>query len=413
MANIVKYIMLPLKTMYELISSANAKLHHRIVSCDLPLVKGTNLFKNMEQEDFKDMVKSAVTVEFKNGDTIVHEGDVGDELYIIKSGTARVFINDMNALKIPLKQLGKGDYFGEQAILGKTNQMRNSTVEATSKLFLIKINGKFFSQSINTDQQLKSRLEMEKFKQELHIMSHSSGIHNSRIEAILAQIKHPVILEFRNSEYIFKVGDKPDNVYMILQGKVKLLVPDKNNGSFAKLLLNRGQLFGELGVIKETPRRATAIAQSNLKLLSIDGSYFKSSVSVTADFITMLSTLQQIYQLPMRGTVEQYVGNLPDLGSAIINIYKLDDGRTIHSSKVLKEDIFTMAIVDAHCELRFNYSDGDNQLEIETADQRLIGIKAYGHWDTLPGMCRILLDNEALSEDDLTLFQTTGKLRQE
>ena len=413
MANIVQYIMNPLKTMYELIVSANARLHHRTASCDIPLIRGTNLFKNMRSTDFADMVKSAVIVEYAIGDIILQEGDVGDELYIIKSGTARVYINDMNALKIPLKQLVKGDYFGEQAILGKTNQMRNSTVEATSKLSLIKINGKYFSQSINTDQQLKARLEMEKYKQELHIMSQSTGVHNSKIESILEKIERPTILEFRNSEYIFKAGDKSDNVYMILQGKVKLLVPDKNNGSFAKLLLNRGQLFGELGVIKDAPRRATAIAQSNLKLLSIDGSYFKTDVSVTADFITMVSTLQQIYQLPMRGTVEQYIGNLPELGSAIINIYKLDDGRTIHSSKVMKEDIFTMAIVDSPCEDRFQYSDGDNHLEIETTGKRLVGIKAYGHWDTLPGMCRILLDNEALTESDLVLFQTTGKLKQD
>jgi CRP-like cAMP-binding protein len=357
------------------------------------------------------MLLSVQLKKFNAGETIISEGEQGNDLFIIAEGSACVYTKDMNDVKITLKQLAKGDYFGEQAILGKIHRTRNSNIEALTDTTVIQIGGDYFSKALQSDASLKSQLEDKEFKQALNIMSVSSGFHNN-IESILAKIENPKIVEFRNNEYIFRAGDKPDYVYMILQGKVKLLIPDKKSGAFYKLLLNRGHLFGELSIIKDAPRSATAIAHSNLKLLAIDGSYFKNDISITADFKSMISTLQQIYELPMRGTVEQYVGDVSGLGNAILNIYKLDDGRQVLSSRILKQDIFTMARAeDNPAPAIYQYSNGSDHIELEVTDHHLIGIKAYGNWEALPELCRILLDNEIIEDTKLENFQLTGKIK--
>ena len=40
------------------------------------------------------------------------EGDVGEEFFLIESGTAIAVKRDINGHETVVKQLGKGDYFG-------------------------------------------------------------------------------------------------------------------------------------------------------------------------------------------------------------------------------------------------------------------------------------------------------------
>ena len=48
------------------------------------------------------------------GSAIIKEGDVGDKFYILESGEAEAF---KRGEEKPLKTYGKGDYFGELALL--------------------------------------------------------------------------------------------------------------------------------------------------------------------------------------------------------------------------------------------------------------------------------------------------------
>ena len=52
---------------------------------------------------------------FKSGDTIIREGDPGEDFFLLESGEAEVYKAD--AGPGPVKQYKKGDYFGELALL--------------------------------------------------------------------------------------------------------------------------------------------------------------------------------------------------------------------------------------------------------------------------------------------------------
>ena len=57
-----------------------------------------------------------ITREYKKGDVIIKEGDLGREMFIIKSGSVDVIKRD-DKKDIVLATLEKGDFFGEMAIL--------------------------------------------------------------------------------------------------------------------------------------------------------------------------------------------------------------------------------------------------------------------------------------------------------
>lgn len=178
------------------------------------------------------------------------------------------------------------------------------------------------------------------------------------------------------------------------------------------MLLHRGTLFGELGAIKEAPRAATAIAHSSLRLLAVKCDNFKRNVVQNPQLQQVMSTLQQTYEIPRRGIVDQYIGNVQGKGDSITNIYKLEDGRIVTSAKLLKQDIFTMATSNVKSEMCYQYKKDSVWIELDVTDNRLVGIRAYGLWGNLPDLCELLFDNKIITETAFEKFVLTGVLDQ-
>ena len=65
-------------------------------------------------------------VHFAAGETIFHEGDPGDYLYIIVAGEVEVIRERPGQSETMLNRLGPGEYFGEMALV--SNEPRNATI---------------------------------------------------------------------------------------------------------------------------------------------------------------------------------------------------------------------------------------------------------------------------------------------
>ena len=84
-----------------------------------------------------------------------------------------------------------------------------------------------------------------------------------------APSKH--LAEFKDGEYVFREGDLGTEMYIIHEGKVEIL---SGSGSNEQLLsvLEKGDFFGEMSILEDLPRAASARALTNVKLLKINGS---------------------------------------------------------------------------------------------------------------------------------------------
>jgi serine/threonine-protein kinase len=67
-------------------------------------------------------------VHFAKGDLIIQEGNVGDHAYIIVMGRCEVFKTTAEGERTPIRTIGRGDCFGETAIM--TAAPRTASVEA-------------------------------------------------------------------------------------------------------------------------------------------------------------------------------------------------------------------------------------------------------------------------------------------
>ena len=66
---------------------------------------------------------------------------------------------------------------------------------------------------------------------------------------------------FDAKDIIFKEGDAPKNAYLIHMGAVEVVVGHSDGSTKIIDTLNPGEFFGEMALVDNLPRSATAIAK--------------------------------------------------------------------------------------------------------------------------------------------------------
>ena len=90
---------------------------------------------------------------------------------------------------------------------------------------------------------------------------------------------------FPKNTLIFSEGDEPDSLYIVLKGRVWILL---NNPDGKELVLNihkKGDYFGEMALIDDAPRSATAMTKEEVQLLVLRGNEFKNMLRKNPDMV--------------------------------------------------------------------------------------------------------------------------------
>jgi hypothetical protein len=87
--------------------------------------------------------RTLVEEEFAAGELIFQQGDVGRDVYVVKTGNVEVVHTRPGGETEVLKVLGPGDHFGEMALLGRSP--RNASVRAVSTARVFKMSGSNFA----------------------------------------------------------------------------------------------------------------------------------------------------------------------------------------------------------------------------------------------------------------------------
>ena len=100
---------------------------------------------------------------------------------------------------------------------------------------------------------------------------------------------------YRKSEVIFEEGTTGSDMYLIHSGRVQLSVRKNDNKQVPLVVLNPGDFFGEMALVDDSPRSATASAfEDNTELVVIDRPRFLFMVRQQPEFaLSLMHTLSQ------------------------------------------------------------------------------------------------------------------------
>jgi CRP-like cAMP-binding protein len=100
------------------------------------------------------------------------------------------------------------------------------------------------------------------------------------------------IVSFQHGDIVFNSGDSADYAYVIMDGAVDIIT-ETDSGPVVTDTLRQNQLIGELGLLNNTPRIATLIANGDLQAMKITAEMFfrilRENSEVALDVIRMLS----------------------------------------------------------------------------------------------------------------------------
>src|SRR5438093_12600080 len=96
----------------------------------IELLSRVPLFSELSREDLERISRVAVPRSFPPGVRVFHEGDHSDACFVVRSGDLRVTREHSDGRAIALATLGRGDIFGELAMLD--GEARSASVETLS-----------------------------------------------------------------------------------------------------------------------------------------------------------------------------------------------------------------------------------------------------------------------------------------
>lgn len=100
-------------------------------------LEGVPLFSRCSARDLKGVARHVETLDVESGRDVVRQGEDGDALFVVLSGTL-----DVTRDGTAVRSLGAGDYFGELALLDPAP--RAATVTATDPTELAAISVRMF-----------------------------------------------------------------------------------------------------------------------------------------------------------------------------------------------------------------------------------------------------------------------------
>jgi len=103
---------------------------------------------------------------------------------------------------------------------------------------------------------------------------------------------------YANGEIIFQEGEKGDVMYVIQSGKVKIS-KNSSSGDITMVTLQSGDIFGEMALFDKLPRSASATAEGDTRILSIDkkklfSTIWKDPTVVLKVIETMSGTIRRL-----------------------------------------------------------------------------------------------------------------------
>jgi CRP-like cAMP-binding protein len=175
---------------------------------------------------------------FPKGHIIYHEGDIGNVMYFLNSGSIEVYTKDGSSPKDIRKS---GDFFGEGALL-HPKKIRSATIRCITPVHAIEVSREYFEKYMASEESAK-----------LNLREKDKARKRQRAKTLLRLQQSMEEHTVPKGTYLFKAGDEGKEMYIIENGEIELSSQQR-----PILRLRAGEMCGEHSLIFGRPRNVDA-----------------------------------------------------------------------------------------------------------------------------------------------------------
>jgi cAMP-dependent protein kinase regulator len=235
------------------------------------------------------------TEQYPAGATIVREGDIPDKFYVIVSGTVDIIQKNEQGEQI-INHMGARQFFGEIGLL-RTDK-RTASVRARTDVEVMSLSRTAFlnwlEQSDAIDQKIEQAIDQHISADKEHQTKPPPAIASPKTDSSGPD-------QFAPGTIIVQQGKQSDLFYIILEGEVEVFYAVTNKPDISIARLNRGDYFGEIGLLRNEPRTTSVRALTPVQAISFDRSEFITWMTV---FPSGQHGIKQTAQQRLRSTID-------------------------------------------------------------------------------------------------------------
>jgi CRP/FNR family transcriptional regulator, cyclic AMP receptor protein len=95
------------------------------------------LFESLDNASAGDLCELMETLDCPGHKVLFRAGDVGDAMYVIERGRVRICVQAADGHEVTLTELGRGDFFGEMALLDGQQRSANAIIAEDARLAVL------------------------------------------------------------------------------------------------------------------------------------------------------------------------------------------------------------------------------------------------------------------------------------
>ncbi|XP_067110440.1 cAMP-dependent protein kinase type II-beta regulatory subunit-like isoform X2 [Osmerus mordax] len=239
------------------------------------------LFKNLDPEQMAQVLDAMFEKPVESGEHIIDQDEDGDNFYVIERGNFDILVSTDGLQRVVGCYNNRGS-FGELALM--YNTPRAATIIATSAGALWCLDRLTFRRIIVKNNAKKRRM-YETFIESLPLLTSLEPSERMRVVDVLST------RAYNDGEQIICQGDMADCFYIVESGQVRITIRSRSTAAQTRkeevdiAMCSRGQYFGELSLVTNKPRAASAYASGSVKCIVLDVQAFERLLGPCMDIM--------------------------------------------------------------------------------------------------------------------------------
>ena len=226
------------------------------------------MFKSLEAKNQDIVIMAMKIVKCVAGDTVIKQGDDGDELFIVGQGKLKCCkLFDGNAEETYLKTYEAGEVFGELSLM--YNTPRAASIYADEESELYSLDRDTFNHIVK-NATIQRRNKYEEFLKRIEILNDLDSYERQKICDCLETE------QYKQGDIVIKEGDHGDRFYFIQEGTAEAFKTSDDGFESVVFDFKENDYFGELALLNGDKRQASIkVTSDSLTVASLSKQSFK------------------------------------------------------------------------------------------------------------------------------------------
>jgi CRP-like cAMP-binding protein/Zn-dependent protease len=216
----------------------------------LILLGGLGFLRSMPRASIERLARAAHIRHAATGEVVVRQGERGTDFFIIADGQAEVSILERGEERA-VRKLKPGEFFGERALL--EGGIRTASVRALTPMRLLVFEERtFWAELAGPIAWQRSVRESLKERELLKRVPLFADVSSRQLDLLAVKLS---VVPFGKDTVIVRRGDAGHDFFIIREGRLAAI--DDSRKTLAEM--GAGDFFGEIALLRDTPRTATVV----------------------------------------------------------------------------------------------------------------------------------------------------------